>query len=517
LGPNILPQWTTSGGVVLNEVGGEQQVTFQNNTGQLALTVTDPSADGSEKTVFFNLLFTAYAQGTLRVAIQTDSQVLSHIFDLPPTPDTISIQLPLRSSNGSFTVYLGGTSPGDAGPQDPCTLTMLNFTMFLSSPLELEGHLQVGELSTERATVRSYLDCQGNLDVSGTLNVTGPLTTSGGIAQPFPGVHFTPTLSSFEMAVSAPNLYNRTDIDGLISTWGATGSQGPTGPQITLSTKLQAFDKVIGSIKTAYLIDPGTLPTWTPTSGASVSNVTLPSGVEQQVTFENDTGRLTLTVLDPNGSSDGSYTGMFTFTAYGSSAGSLRVAIETDYESRSENFHYSTSPSFFRMQLNMISVNGSFTIHLGGDSPGEAGTQDPCTLNVLDICMYTSPSIYYLDGQMKVGSLQTLGLLTDRAQASHMDCGTLAVHENLDVTGTLTTSDGIADPYPGVHFTPTLSSFEMDVSAPNLYDRTQIEALISEVVAQSNTAIENLQSEMTTLKTELESAISNINLLMSTG
>jgi hypothetical protein len=156
------------------------------------------------------------------------------------------------------------------------------------------------------------------------------------------------------------------------------------------------------------------------------------------------------------------------------------------------------------MQLDMISLNGSFTIYLGGDSPGDAGTQDPCTLNVMSFCMYTSPSTYHLDGHMKVENLQTRGLLTNYAQASSLDCGSLTVHENLDVTGTLTTSNGIADPYPGVRFTPTLSSFEMDVSAPNLYDRTQVDELVAMLeieflraeVRLQRTLIQNLEDRL---------------------
>ena len=62
---------------------------------------------------------------------------------------------------------------------------------------------------------------------------------------------------------------------------------------------------------------------------ASVSNVVVGSGVEQQVTFTNGTGQLILNVPNPNGYVAANGAGALQFQAYGSSVGTMRVALQT--------------------------------------------------------------------------------------------------------------------------------------------------------------------------------------------
>jgi hypothetical protein len=88
---------------------------------------------------------------------------------------------------------------------------------------------------------------------------------------------------------------------------GADGKSytGPTGPpsmQLGAAyNNISQLNQMISQISTSYLINPGTLPTWTTSSGASVSIVVGTSNTQQQqVSFTNSTGQLSLNVPNPN-------------------------------------------------------------------------------------------------------------------------------------------------------------------------------------------------------------------------
>jgi hypothetical protein len=109
---------------------------------------------------------------------------------------------------------------------------------------------------------------------------------------------------------------------------GATGRTGATGPPGPSSDILSAFESTVLSIWNPYILHTTSQPPWITSSGASVSNVILSdlvagSIVGQQITFSNSA----LVVSNESGAFSTTNGAIFSLWAYGSSAGTLRVAI----------------------------------------------------------------------------------------------------------------------------------------------------------------------------------------------
>ena len=76
------------------------------------------------------------------------------------------------------------------------------------------------------------------------------------------------------------------------------------------------------------------------------------------------------------------------FMQNGTSAGSVRIAVSNHNTTNSTLINYTTTAATYQVGFTSGILDTSFTIYIGGSSPGSASAQGTCTLFMSNFNMY---------------------------------------------------------------------------------------------------------------------------------
>ena len=123
-----------------------------------------------------------------------------------------------------------------------------------------------------------------------------------------------------------------------------------------------------------------------------------------------------------SGLASSAYGATLRFAAYGSSAGTLRVATTGSSGSFSASVAYTTTLAYYTLPFT-LTYDATVTIFLGGATPGAAVAQTISTLKITDWSMYVGNIQTSLEGSLSLvnGTLSALTVASNVASTSYMD------------------------------------------------------------------------------------------------